>query len=117
MKKILQLNASNCLEFHPVSGRLQFWENEVAKHYITSAGNNGITPGRVLKVYLLKINWRTGAILASGRGWEATIPAVDFVLAVYRSRRAYYETKNFTTAIAAFRDELVKEHIHFTEEV
>lgn len=117
MKKILKLDASNCLEFHPVSGRLQFWENEQAKHYITTAGNDGITPGHLLKVYHLKINWTKGTVEASGRGWEATIPVVDFVLAVYRSRRAYRETRNWMDAIAAFRKELTKQHIHFTEEV
>lgn len=116
MKKILKLDASNCIIFHPVSGRLQFWENEAAKHYITAAGHEGTTHGRVLKVYHLKIHWTKGHVMATGRGWEATIPVVDFVLAVYRSRRAYRETRNWSEAISAFRQELQNERIHFTEE-
>ena len=115
MKKILNLSSHNCIIFHTISGRLQFWASPEAVHYTTAAGHEGTTPGRSLKVYHLKINWTKGMVVATGRGWEATIPAVDFVLAVYRSRRAYYETKNFTTAIGKFRDELVKEHIHFEE--
>lgn len=117
MKKILKLDASNCLEFFTVSGRLKFWKDEAAKHYVTKAGHDGIAPGRVLKVYHLMINWRTGVVLATGRGWEATIPAVDFVLSVYSGRRAYRETRNWSSAIDAFKQELKKEHIHFTEEV
>ena len=117
MKKILNLSSHNCIIFHTVSGRLQYWASPEAVHYTTTAGNDGITPGRVLKVYHLMINWRTGVVLATGRGWEATIPVVDFVLAVYRSRRAYRETRDWSSAVSAFRKELTKEHIHFTEEV
>lgn len=115
MKKILKLSSHNCIIFHTVSGRLQFWASPEAVHYTTAAGHEGTTPGRNLKVYHLKINWTKGTVVVSGRGWEATIPAVDFVLSVYSGRRAYRDTKNWMDAIQACRKELTKEHIHFEE--
>lgn len=115
MKKILKLSSSNCLRFNPETGRIRFWKDEAAMTYITTAGNVGVAKGTVLKVYHLTIDWCKGIVLANGRGWEASIPAVDFILATYGMRSVYRETRSFPETIGAFKRKLVNEHIHFKE--
>lgn len=113
--KLLKLSSSNGLRFNPETGRMRFWESLEAVHYITKSGHQGITPGRVLKVYRLKIDWQRGEVVAVGRGWEATVPVVDFILATRDMRSVYYRTKSFPETITSFRRKLKVDNIHFEE--